>query len=109
MNINTQIEDKSDNQDDMIIHIYANTVLKTMAILVSQPVSRRLTKLEFDMSDQCLTMVVNGERRDICKEVDKDVLPLLFGRNTIDVFQIDMDTKEPVNGFKAPLSTLATA
>ena len=103
------ISSKNIIQDDMLVHIYANTVLKTLAILINKPVSARLTSLEFDMQEQRLYIVINGERRDMCNEIHQDIVPLLFGRDSIDVFQVDFVTKEPVNGFKAPLKTLVSA
>lgn len=95
--------------DELLIDIYANPILKTLVIVIDRPFEQELTGLELNRSDRNLLFIFGEEKRDLGDPLRENLLPFFEGRNEIEIYQMDMETKKPVNAIKVPLTITGQA
>ena len=90
--------------DELLIDIYANTVLKSVVIMIDRPFQKTLTALEFDRRTSALLFIFGTEKRDLGAPLQKQLVPYFLDRNEIEVCQMDLQTRKPVAVTRVPLS-----
>ena len=92
-----------DLKDEMRIDIYANAAKRSLVILTDRPFTSKLQELELDREKRRLYFIFNDGRRDLGDDITDQIYSILSEQDIVDIVQIDINTKEPVNGLKAPL------
>ena len=93
--------------DELIIDIYANPVLDSLVILIDRPFQSRLQKLVLHRKAASLEFVFEKGSKDLGAPLKKDILSYFLKRKSVEFFQMDMKTRQPVDGMVVPLEISA--
>ena len=90
-----------------MIDIYANPVLKTLVILIDRPFEDKITGLELDRNSRNLVFVFGDLKKDLGDPLQPALMPYFEDRRQIEIFQLDMKTKQPVASWLVPLAIIS--
>ena len=93
-------------KDEMRIDIYANAAKRSLVILMDRPFQSELKYLELNSDERRLYFIFEEGKRDLGDDINENIFSILCDHEIIDIIQIDIQTKEPVHGIKAPLSVI---
>ena len=94
-------------RDELLIDIYANPVMNEMVILIDRPFRETLTGLELAESTRNLLFVFGDTKRDLGDPLKEEIIPYFLKREEVEIYQMDMETRQPVNRLSVPLTITA--
>ena len=90
-------------KDLMRINVYANTSKREIAVLMDRPFDEHLQFLELHKNDGILFFQFPSKRLELGNKIEGNVLSIMVEHNFINVIQIDIHTKEALDGRQVPL------
>lgn len=94
-------------RDDLIIDIYANPAVDGLAILIDRPFKSPLLRFELNIDTKDLIFVFKDEKKDLGMPLKDQLVPFFTRRGIIEVYQVDMKTKDALDGWRVPLKIIA--
>ena len=88
----------------MVIDIYANKTQGEVTILHDRPFEKPLKSLALDRDGGLEFVYADGARRALGVPLKADIAALMRKTVQVQVFQMDMKTKQPVAGMTVPLA-----
>lgn len=89
--------------DELIIDIYANSEADGLIILIDRPFRKKLLSLELNLKTNSLIFQFDGEKKDLGSPLKNELIPFFTSRQEVHIFHMDIETKQPLEGWTVPL------